>query len=91
MEEALAEVNSAVFAVYTQMQGANAAITTAAGYISPYISGGYWTGMRPIFYQFTPFTAVVDMETGEVLIMDTYTAPLSTMAILDAATQANSD
>jgi hypothetical protein len=80
-----------VFAVYTQAQGMNAAISVAASYISPYIDGGYWTGKRPFFYSFTPFAAVVDMENGEVLAMDTYTAPLPAATLLNAATQANED
>jgi hypothetical protein len=91
MEEALAEVNSAVFALYTQSQGMDASISMAANYISPYIQGGYWTGKRSVSYQFTPIVAVIDMETGEVLAMDSYTAPLAPVAILDAATQANED
>jgi hypothetical protein len=80
-----------VFAVYTQNSGQNAPLATAVQYIEPYIDGGYWTGFRPMMYQFTPFTAVIDMENGEVLAVDTMTSQLGTAQITNLVQAANED
>jgi hypothetical protein len=80
-----------VFAAYTN-GSATAPITTAYNYISPYFNGSYFTGQAPPFYYpFTPYSAVVDMEDGTVISMDTTSYYLSTGDILDAVQQANSD
>jgi len=80
-----------VFAVYTN-GGSAAPIATAHSYISPYFDGSYFTGQAPpIYYPFTPYSAVVDMEDGTVIAMDTSSVYLSTGDILSAVQQANSD
>ncbi len=60
--------------IYTK-NGLEAPVREIAGYISPYFKGGFWTGERPrlgtIFA--LPFTAVIDLSTGEVVVRDTST------------------
>lgn len=80
-----------VFASYTN-GGYEAPITTAHSYISPYFDGSYFTGKSPPFsYPFFPYSAVVDMEDGTVIAMDTSSYYLSTADILAAVQEANSD
>jgi hypothetical protein len=80
-----------VLAVYTSGH-TSVSITSAQGNISPYFDGGFWTGDKPpFFYPFTPYSAVIDMEDGKVLAMDTQSSYLSTGQILSAVQQANSD
>jgi hypothetical protein len=56
--------------VYTN-GGGPLPIADAFTNISSYFDGTYFTGtMPPISIAFTPYTAVIDMRTGEVLDMD---------------------
>jgi hypothetical protein len=80
-----------VFAAYTN-GGYTMDIASAYPYISPYFDGQYFTGQSPPFYYpFVPYSAVVDMEDGTVIAMDTSTSYLSTTDILNAVQSANSD
>ena len=80
-----------VFASYTN-GGYTAPISTAYSYISPYFDGSYFTGQSPpITYPFFPYSAVIDMEDGTVIAMDTSSSYLTTTQILNAVQQANSD
>jgi hypothetical protein len=84
VEDQITDAGGAVFAVYTN-GGGTMPIADAFPYISPYFDGSYFTGaMPPISIAFTPYTAVVDMRTGEVLAMDTASAYLSVSDILAA-------
>ncbi|MCK9459011.1 MAG: hypothetical protein M0R80_05175 [Proteobacteria bacterium] len=84
MEDQINDAGGAVFAVYTN-GGAPMPIADAFPYISPYFAGGYFTGaMPPISIAFTPYSAVIDMRTGEVIAVDTASAYLSVSDILAA-------
>jgi hypothetical protein len=77
-----------VFAVYTQ-NGAPAPIETAFEHISPHFAGSYFTGKAPpISYGFTPYSAVIDMRSGEVIAKDNSGAYLTVQNIIDAVEQA---
>ena len=82
-----------VYATYTN--GSNdAPISTAASYISPYFNGSYWTGVRPPIYGsiYTPFSAVIDLETMIVLDRDVDASNYMFISdIMNAVNQANSD
>ncbi len=82
-----------VYAAY--VDGSNdAPISTAASYISPYFDGSYWTGVWPQMYGtvYTPFTAVIDLETMIVIDCNVGTTDLmSTTDIMTAVNQANSN
>ena len=82
-----------VYAAYSN-GSSDAPISTAASYISPYFNGSYWTGAGPPIYGsiYTPFTAVIDLETMIVIDRDV-DAPnyMSTTDIMNAVNQANSD
>ena len=59
-------------------------------YISPYFQTGAATGtMPPISISFTPYSAVINMRTGQVIAMDTSSVYLSVQDILNAVNQAN--
>ena len=91
MEAQINAANGTFLGVYTQ-SGAQAPIATAYNNIHSYFQGSYFTGKAPpISYAFTPYSAVIDMQTGEVLAMDTQTSYLSTSQIMAAVNQANSD
>jgi hypothetical protein len=80
-----------VYAVYTN-GSTDAPISTAASYISPYFNGSYWTGVRPPIYGtiYTPFTAVIDLETMIVIDRDVdSTNYMSTTDIMNAVNGAN--
>jgi len=71
----------------------DAPIANAYTYISPYFDGSYFTGqMPPISIPYTPFCAVIDLETMEVMDKDlTQTDYLYPQDMLSLAIQANSD
>ena len=84
MEDQINGANGAVFAVYTN-GGGPMSIAEAFPYISPYFEGTYFTGaMPPISISFTPYTAVIDMNTGEVIAKDTDTVYMTVNDILTA-------
>ena len=85
MEDQINEANGAVFAVYID-GGPPLPIAEAFTYISPYFAGTYFTGTMPsISVMYTPYTAVIDMNTGEVIAKDGDDAPSLTVdAILTA-------
>ena len=45
--------------------------------------------MPPISISFTPYSAVINMRTGQVIAMDTSSVYLSVQDILNAVNQAN--
>jgi len=61
--------------------------------VGPYIDGRYFTGtMLPITIEYYPATAVIDMETGELLAKDLNLATqLMPDQILEAVEQAAAD
>lgn len=85
MEDQINEANGAVFAVYIA-GGPPLPIAEAFTYISPYFDGTYFTGtMPPISIAFTPYTAVIDMNTGTVIDMDLSTTDYMSVADILAA------
>lgn len=59
-----------VFAAFTN-DYLEAAISVAHFHISQYFDGSYFTGEVPEFdYDYTPYTAVIDLETAEVIAKD---------------------
>ncbi len=82
-----------VYAAYTN-GSSDAPISTAASYISPYFNGSYWTGVVPPIYGsiYTPFSAVIDLETMIVLDRDVDASNYMFITdIMNAVNQANSD
>jgi hypothetical protein len=80
VEDQINDANGAVFAVYTNA-GAPLPIADAFTNISAYFDGTYFTGtMPPVPISYTPYTAVIDMRTGEVIAVDVQ----SVSAILSA-------
>ena len=80
MEDQINDANGAVFAVYTN-GGGPLPIADAFTNISPYFDGTYFTGtMPPVPIAYTPYTAVINMRTGEVIAADVQ----SVSAILSA-------
>jgi hypothetical protein len=80
-----------VYAAYPN-GSTSAPISTAATYISPYFNGSYWTGIRPPIYGtiYTPFSAVIDLETMIVLDRDVdSTNYMSITDIMNAVNGAN--
>ena len=80
-----------VYAAYTN-GSTDAPISTAASYISPYFNGSYWTGVRPPIYGtvYTPFSAVIDLETMIVIDRDVdSTNYMSITDIMNAVNGAN--
>ena len=61
--------------------------------VSPYIDGRYFSGtMPPITIEYYPATAVIDMETGELLAKDLNLAQqLMPDQVLEAVEQAAAD
>ena len=81
-----------VFGVYTSGFGATE-LTPAQAFssLSTYFDGQYFTGeLPPISFPFFPFTAVVDMDDGKVIAMDTTSVYLSTSDIITACNTAAS-
>jgi hypothetical protein len=84
VEDQINAANGAVFAVYIA-GGPPLPIADAYTNISPYFDGTYFTGtMPPISISFTPYTAVINMRTGQVIAMDTDTTYLTVPDILAA-------
>lgn len=84
MEEQINGANGAVFAVYVN-GGPPLPIADAFTNISAYFDGTYFTGTAPpISYSFFPYSAVIDMRTGEVIAKDTDTVYLTVTDILAA-------
>jgi hypothetical protein len=80
-----------ILASYTN-GGSPLGIAEANGYISPYLDGQYFTGQSiPASIWFTPFTAVIDLETMVVLGRDTFIMPLGTSGIMNHVQAAASD
>ena len=68
--------------------GQDQPIEQAVEYMAPYFTGSYFTGDRLQFsYSFTPYTAVIDMRTGEVIAKDE-TGPMSVQDIIAAVESA---
>jgi len=58
-------------------------------HLSPHFSGSYFTGQAPPFlFTFLPFTAVVDMRSGEVVVVDEFVSDLTLQEILAAVEEA---
>jgi hypothetical protein len=84
IQDQINDADGVIFAVYTNM-GQPMAIEQAFEYIGPYVDGSYFTGQAPpISMPFTPYTAVLDMETMEVLDMETGSYYMTTADILTA-------
>jgi hypothetical protein len=84
VEDQINEANGAVFAVYVN-GGPPLPIADAYTNISQHFDGTYFTGTAPpISYSFFPYTAVIDMNTGEVLAMDSDSVMLTVSDILTA-------
>lgn len=75
-----------MFGVYTSGFGSTE-LTPAQAFssLSTYFDGSYFTGeLPPISFPFFPYTAVVDLDDGKVVAMDTSSSYLSTGDIIDA-------
>ncbi|MCP4605492.1 MAG: hypothetical protein GY847_34060 [Proteobacteria bacterium] len=60
--------------------------------VGKFLKGSYFTGHKPpIDPGFNPFTAVIDMETMEVLGVDTMKDSLGLEGVLDLVHKANED
>lgn len=68
-------------------------VSGAYPYISPYFQGGYMTHQQaPINIPYTPFVAVIDLETGEALDMDlTMSDYMMPADVVTACNTANAD
>jgi len=77
------------FAVYTQ-EGLTAPMDFVMERVGPYLDGRYFTGtMPPITIEYYPATAVIDMQTGELLAKDVNLATqLMPDQVLEAVDQA---
>jgi len=86
-------MNGVFLAVCTQGFGNELGIESAAEYLYDYLSGSYFTGQLPPpdapVPQY-PYTAIIDLETGEVKLVDG-TAFMTTSAILAYVEILNND
>jgi len=89
VEDQIKAQNGAFFAVYTGTSGMSETFSK----ISPYMKGSYFTGKQPsINIPYTPFVAVIDMETGKVIDKDkTQSDYMMPNDVVAACTTANSD
>ena len=90
--------NGLFFAVYVKTDNKAYPNDVAASHLedSEHIdgnAGNYWSGTHPAFSTShgMPVTAVIDVQTGEVLASDTNGDMLSVDDVMDAVEQANSD
>ena len=66
-------MNGVFLAVCTQNFGTQLGTVAAADYLFDYLDGSYFTGMLPPAdapVPAFPFTAIIDLETGEVALKD---------------------
>jgi len=72
--------------------GADQPASEAYKVLSQYFKGSYFTGqLPPIQIAFTPFTAVIDLETMTVMFRATLLQPGTTQQLLNLANQAASN
>jgi hypothetical protein len=85
VEEQINDAGGAVFAVYVN-GGPPLPIAEAYTNISAHFDGTYFTGTAPpISYSYFPFSAVIDMCTGEVIARDGESGPSLTVSSILAA------
>ena len=90
MEDDIQELNSAIYGIYTDNYQ-QLDIAGAAAALSQYFHGSFFTGeVQPIEIPAHPFTAVIDMEDGTLLVSE-MTGNLEGWQIIDAVEQANGD
>ena len=90
MEADIREQNSAIYGIYTDNFGPYPTAQAAAA-LGQYFDGSFFTGEVQSFDILGhPFSAVIDMDDGTVLVSDK-TGAVEGWQILDAVEQANGD